>query len=146
MYIIGGERHKSLIERQLKGEQRLRQTLPPLPSEHGDGSEYLARWGIGGKAAALTTGMEQDALLRGEPSGEGGRGGGGALQRNCRERWLAIWERGLLLGLIALLEEIGGATTAAELMSNGVVGTEILAAVETGYLVKGAHEIRGQRQ
>ena len=77
--------------------------------------------------------MEEDALLRGEPGGEGG---GGALQRNCRERWQAIWERGLLLGLIALLEEIGGASTAAELMSNWVVGTEILTAVETGYLVK----------
>lgn len=154
MDIVGGKRHQSLIKGQLQGEQRLGETLSPLPSEHRDGSEYLARGGIGGKAAALAAGMEEDALLRGKPGGEGGRGGGGgALQQNCRERWLAIWERGLaiwerglLLGLIALLEEIGGATTAAEFVSYGVVGTEILAAVETGYLVKRAHEIRGQRQ
>ena len=86
--------------------------------------------------------MEEDALLAGEPGGERGDG---ALQRNCRERWLVLFLI-ILLVEIALLEEIGGATTAAKLMSNGVVGTEILSAVETGYLVKGAHEIRGQRQ
>ena len=40
--IIRGKRHQSLIEGQLQGEQRLRETLPPLPPEHGDGSEYLA--------------------------------------------------------------------------------------------------------
>ena len=80
--------------------------------------------------------MDEDALLAGEPGGEGGDG---ALQRNCRERWLVLF-------FIALLEEVGGATTTTELMSDGVVCTEILISVEAGYLVKRAHEIWGQRQ
>ena len=70
--------------------------------------------------------MEEDALLAGEPGGEGGDG---APQRNCRDRWL-------VLVFIALLEEIGGATTTTELMSDGVVCTEILISIEAGYLVK----------
>ena len=80
--------------------------------------------------------MEEDALLAGEPGGEGGDG---ALQRNCRERWLVLF-------FIALLKKIGCATTATELMSYGVVGAEILISVEAGYLVKRAHKIGGQRQ
>ena len=80
--------------------------------------------------------MEEDALLAGEPGGEGGDG---ALQRNCRERWLVLF-------FIALLEEVGGATTTTELMSDGVVCTEKLISVEAGYLVKRAHESWGQRQ
>ena len=51
--------------------------------------------------------------------------------------------RGLLLGLIALLEEIGGAATAPEFVAYGVVGAEILIAVETGYLMKRPHKIWG---
>ena len=86
--------------------------------------------------------MEENALLTGEPGGERGDG---ALQRNCRERWLVLFLI-ILLVEIALLEEIGGATTTTELMSDGVVGTEILISVEAGYLVKRAHEIWGQRQ
>ena len=53
-------------------------------------------------------------------------------QRNCGERWLVFL-------FIALLEEIGGATTAPEFVPDGVVGTEILIAVETGYLMKRSH-------
>ena len=73
--------------------------------------------------------MEEDALLAGEPGGEGGRR---ASQRNCGERWLVFL-------FIELLEELGGATTAPEFVPDGVVGTEILIAVETGYLMKRSH-------
>ena len=77
--------------------------------------------------------MEEDALLGSEPRGEGGKSNPTLTRR----------ARGLLLGLIALLEEIGGAATAPEFVAYGVVGAEILIAVETGYLMKRPHKIWG---
>ena len=38
--------HDALIEGHLQGEQVLRQALAALPSEHGNGREYLARRGV----------------------------------------------------------------------------------------------------
>ena len=40
------------------------------PPEDGHGGEHLPAWGVGGQAAALSAGMEEDALFAANPSGE----------------------------------------------------------------------------
>ena len=54
---LRGLLHHPFIERQLKVEQGLRQSLATLPTEHGDRGQYLTTGGIGGQSATLSTGM-----------------------------------------------------------------------------------------
>ena len=64
---IGCLFHDSFIERQLQVEQCLREALATLPTEHGDGRQYLAADSIRRQSAALSAGMQNDAPLTVQP-------------------------------------------------------------------------------
>ena len=66
--------HDAFIERRLYVEQVLRESLSPLPSEYGYGSEHLARGGIRRQPSALSARVQQYSLFRSQPLGERLRG------------------------------------------------------------------------
>ena len=70
MDIAGGHSHQPLVERQLQVEQRLTEPLPPLPAEHRDRHQYLARYSIRWQSATLSAGMNEDALFLAKPLGK----------------------------------------------------------------------------
>ena len=111
---VGRLRHHLFIERQLQGQEILRQTLSPLPSEHRDGREYLARRGIGRQATTLPASMQEDAFLASQPRVE--RVGG--------------------LRTPGLHQQPGRASATTNAMSLRVAGTEKLAGWQTRNLMK----------
>ena len=127
---LGGLFHDLLIEWQLQREQILAKTLASLPSEHGDGRQNLSRRGIGWQPSALSAGMQQDALLRGEPFAEGGEA------RGLRK---------------SLPEQPGRAAAASHAVALGVAGAEELVDGQLcdvmehgGALLARLHQVGGQ--
>ena len=149
---LWGFLHHLLEEGQLQREQVLRQTLAALPAEHGQGGEDFSGRGIGWQSAALTTGMQQDALLGGEPGEEGGGVRGQRGLRRCRS---VRGRRGggcRLVVLEALPEQPGRAGTTAYAVALGVAGAEVFIirkardGVEHGFPFVGhAHQVGWQR-
>ncbi len=117
---VRGDAHHLLIERQLQGEQVLTEPLSPLPSEYGNRRQNLARRSIGRQSPALSAGMQDNTFL--------------------------VWHlylRMLRKVIVSLLKQPGGTTTAAELMSDRVVGTEIFIVAASGNIMEAAYEIGG---
>ena len=100
---LGGLLHDALVKGQLQREEVLPQPLSLGPTEDGYGSQYLARRGIAGQAAALSASVQQDALLAGEPLHE-----------------VSLSTPSLVAGL----KQPGGTSTGTELGTYGVARTE----------------------
>ena len=71
---LGSFLQNLLIERQLEGQEVLRQALSAGPPKYRYRGEHLARRRIARQTTALATGMQQDALLAPQPFGEGSLG------------------------------------------------------------------------
>ena len=127
MKTCGSGLHDLLIKRNLQGKEILRKSLSAFPTEYGQRCQYLTRRGIGRQAAALSASMQQDALLTGEPF--------------TKSRTIAMITLRITKGL---LQEPRGSPTRPQLMSDGIVGTEILVTGKSRNIVETAYEIRRQ--
>ena len=116
--------HHLLVKRQLQTQQILRESLASFPTKHWNRHEHLTRNGITGQALALTTCVNEDALLAREPS---------------------IQVR-LALSTTSLLEQPCGSSTTTEAMTYRVASTEIVLPTETRHLMKLAYHVWRQRQ
>ena len=67
-----GHFHQLPVKRHLQAEQRLRQPLSSLPPQYGNGRENLTRWCISGQPTALSTGMDEQTAVGGQPRVESG--------------------------------------------------------------------------
>ena len=127
MKTCGSGLHDLLIKRYLQGKEILRKSLSAFPTEYGQRCQYLTRRGIGRQAAALSASMQQDTLLTGEPF--------------TKSRTIAMITLRIAKGL---LQEPRGSPTRPQLMSDGIIGTEILVTGKSRNIVETAYEIRRQ--
>ena len=111
--------HHLLVEGQLQTEQILRKTLTTLPTEHRYRGEYLARRGVRWQATTLSASVQKYALFA----------------------WQPLAERLAILNCHTGLKQPSGASATTQLMTNRVVGTEVLLATESCYIVKTIHQV-----
>ena len=119
--------HDLLIKRNLQGKEILRKSLSAFPTEYGQRCQYLTRRGIGRQAAALSASMQQDALLTGKPF--------------TKSRAIAMITLRIAKGL---LQEPRSSPTRSQLMSDRIIGTEILVTGKSRNIVETSYEIRRQ--
>ena len=108
----------------MEREERLVEALPAGPTKHGNGQQHLSAGRISRQAAALTAGVQQDALLTRQPLVEilGPFGEGG------------------------FFEQPRGAAAAAQFAVDGIGGAEIFSRGQVADRVETVHDIGGERQ
>ena len=121
---VGSGSHDAFVERKLEREERLVEALAACPTKHGDGQQHLAAGRISRQAAALTAGVEEDALFARQPFVEvfGSLGEGG------------------------FFEQPRGAAAAAQFAVDGIGGAEIFSRGQVADRVETVHDIGGERQ